>query len=63
MLYWLPMFLGASSSGYEAWAIILIAIWSVAGVFTSLLIGILWTLTVRRRRARAGSRDQGRSPA
>ena len=52
MLYWLPVFLGAPSSEYGAWAVIFIGIWSVAGVCTSLLIGILWTLTVRRRRAR-----------
>ena len=48
MLYWLPVFLGAPSSEYGAWAVIFIGIWSVAGVCTSLLIGILWTLTVRR---------------
>jgi hypothetical protein len=52
MLYWLPVFLGASPSEYGAWAVIFIGTWSVAGVCTSLLIGILWTLTARRRRPR-----------
>src|SRR5215472_8318096 len=43
MLYWLPVFLGASPSESGAWAVIFIGIWSVAGVCMSLFIGLLWT--------------------
>jgi hypothetical protein len=45
-LYWFPVFLGAPSTEYSAWAVIFIAPWSVAGAAAAALV-----VVVRSRRA------------
>jgi hypothetical protein len=48
-LYWLPVWLGADSSEYSAWAFLCVGGWFLAGFFPSALL----VLVLRRRQAPA----------